>query len=94
LRVVAREAADRIERFPHGDHEELDALLHIPSQERCVVEARELHQLREGLRVQVLDVGVSEFTLRNAAPMSRDHPGGRELISGMPRAYAADATGI
>ena len=33
----------------------------------------ELHELREGLRVQMLDVGIGAFTLGKPAPMSRDH---------------------
>src|SRR6185295_14099665 len=67
------ECADRFDRGPMRDDQELHASFRSAAQDRRADEARDLPESREGLGPEMLDVGLRMFRLREAAPMAGDH---------------------
>ena len=70
--VRAGEAANRFERAPSRDDQELDAALELTPQDARINEAVDARKLRERVVAQVLDVLIGALGARNAAPLSAD----------------------
>jgi len=75
LRVRAGELADRVQRTPARDDQELDAALDRPAQDGGVDEACNTLQLGKGVAAQVRDVVVGALRAREAAPLPGDQIG-------------------
>src|SRR4051812_26818292 len=73
LGVGTGKLADRLERAPFGDDEELNAARHVAPQDLRRDEAVDALDLREGFAAQVLDVVFGALAPRQPAPLARDH---------------------
>jgi hypothetical protein len=73
LVVDAGERADRVERLPEGDDEELDLVAVVTPEKEGVRVAVDGAQRRERLRSQVLLVRGRELRRRPTSPVTRDH---------------------
>ena len=72
LGIDAGKFADRIERAPARDDEELDATLDRAPQDAGVDEAGDACELRKSVAAQVLDVFIRALRAREAAPLPGD----------------------